>query len=597
LIAILLAWTLAKAFINTYIILMKNPQINAKVSSLREILNELSQIDVPWYQRTYKWENTQVDDIFHDVVFYAWDAGSRGAFLGSIVFAPGEENEAWEIIDGQQRITTLTVLLSVLAHSLLDIAPTSPIIGEVFTLLHRQDGSPKLHLKELDHAIYIEIVAKYRKGVLQKYEQGDKNAADFLSQSLLFKAYELVQEMVDGAVSSACREKGFERQKATELLIYSLLDAVRLVRILAPDNSDGIKIFESLNASGMPLEEDELIKSSFYMHAKSNRYAQDRVQALWEGREDSISSMLKTSSKRSRFLRSYWLSNHHFVRKDGLFDAYNQWTLGCVAKSGADEAFKVICAHVERSLHVYVDMEKAAQGYEFMKVQNTMGATMFRTVILAVHDLMFDGSVTQRIESVKRVGLVLESVLVRMSVAGQTTNVLEKSISDLAIKIRNGDLGMGADMLEANVRKFFQQQHLGIPSDSVFASTFVSSSLEGAKSRKWLPIFYRLNWALKYPNSLATAYRENPDYSGWEILSVRPPLEAPTLNHCRDLGFKGVNDYLASLNSPGNFIVRANHGEDLRINMNFTPHSADAEGISNRNDALAALAVKTWLLW
>jgi hypothetical protein len=576
---------------------VKNHQINATASSMRDILNELSEIDVPWYQRTYKWESTQVDDIFHDVVFYAWDTESRGAFLGSIVFASGENNEAWEIIDGQQRVTTLTVLLSVLAHSLLDIAPTSPIIGEVFRLLHRKDGSPKLHLKEIDHAIYTEIVAKYRKGVLQKYELGDKNAADFLSQSLLFNAYLLVQEMVDGAVSSACREKAYERQKATELLIYSLLDDVRLVRILAPDNSDGIKIFESLNASGMPLEEDELIKSSFYMHAKSDRGAQDLVQALWEGRGDSISSMLKSSSKRCRFLRSYWLSNHRFVRKDGLFDAYNKWILGCVDKSGAKEALSKICAHVERSLNVYVEMEKAAQGYEFMKIQNTLGATMFRTVILAVYDLMFDGSVAQRVESVKRVGFVLETVLVRMSVAGQTTNVLEKSISDLAIKIRNGELGMGPDMLETNVRKFFQQQHLGIPSDSVFASTFVSSSLDGSKSRKWVPIFYRLNWTIKYPNSVATAYKENPDYSRWEIFSVRPPLEAPTLNHCKDLGFKGVNDYLAALNSPGNYIVNSVNGEDLRINLDFNPHLADAEGISKRNNMLATLAVKTWPLW
>lgn len=143
---------------------MEVPKIDAKVSSLREILTELSDIDVPWYQRTYKWENSQVDDIFHDVVFYAWDAGRSGAFLGSIVFAPGEKAGAWEIIDGQQRITTLTVLLSVLAHSLMDYAPTSPKIGEVFMLLHRKDGTPKLQPKELDFVIYTEIVSKYRKG-------------------------------------------------------------------------------------------------------------------------------------------------------------------------------------------------------------------------------------------------------------------------------------------------------------------------------------------------------------------------------------------------------------------------------------------------
>ena len=588
---------LAKHFTINYTIPMEAPQIDAKVSSLREILTELSDIDVPWYQRTYKWENSQVDDIFHDVVFYAWDAGRSGAFLGSIVFAPGETASAWEIIDGQQRVTTLTVLLSVLAHSLLDNAPTSPKIGEVFTLLHRKDGTPKLQPKEMDFAIYTEIVSKYRKGILQKYEQGDKNAAALLEQSLLFKAYERVQEMVDGAVSSACRERGIERQQATEQLIYSLLDAVRLVRILAPDNSDGIKIFESLNASGMPLEEDELIKSTFYMHAKVDGYAKDRVQVLWEGKKGSISSMLTTSAKRSRFLRSYWLSNHRFVRKDGLFDAYNQWILGCVKQAGAPKAFKDNCAHIERSLHAYSDMEKAASGYEFMKVQNYMGASMFRTVLLAVYDLMHDGVDIQRIESVKRVGYILETVLVRMSVAGQTTNVLEKSVSDLAIKIRAGEGGLGADMLAAFVRKFFQQQHLGIPTDALFTSAFVCSSLEGRKSSKWLPIFYRLNRALKYPNSIDAMFKDNPDFADWTIRSVRPPFEAPTLPHCRDLGFKGVNDYLASLNSPGNFVVETPSGEELPINMKFSQHSADADGISARNDTLAALAVKVWPLW
>ena len=576
---------------------MEAPKIDAKVSSLREILTELSDIDVPWYQRTYKWEDSQVDDIFHDVVFYAWDAGPRGAFLGSIVFAPGEKEFAWEIIDGQQRVTTLTVLLSVLAHSLLDNAPTSPKVGEVFSLLHRKNGSPKLQPKELDFAIYSEIVAKYRKGVLQKYEQGDKNAAAFLSQSLLFKAYERVQEMVDGAVSSACRERGIERQEATEQLIFSLLDAVRLVRILAPDNSDGIKIFESLNASGMPLEEDELIKSTFYMHAKVDGHAKDRVQELWEGSKGSISSVLTTSAKRSRFLRCYWLSNHRFVRKDGLFDAFNQWIVGSVSHAGAVNAFAQICEHIERSLCVYADMEKAAKGYEFMKVQNSMGATMFRTVLLAIYDLMHDGSEVQRIESVKRVGYVLESVLVRMSVAGQTTNVLEKSISDLAIKIRAGDLGLGADMLESNVRKFFQQQHLGIPTDALFKSAFVSSSLEEGKSRKWLPIFYRLNYALKYPNSIPTMFKDNPDFGDWAIRCVRPPFDAPALSHCRDLGFKGVNDYLASLNSPGNFIVETSSGAELPINMQFSQHRADASGISDRSDALAEIAAKVWPLW
>lgn len=575
---------------------MSELQINAKVTTLREVLTELNAIDVPWYQRTYKWEKSQVDDIFHDVVFYAWEAGPKGAFLGSIVFAPGEKEGAWEIIDGQQRVTTLTVLLAVLAQSLKDNAPNSPKIKEVYGLLHRKNKTPLLQPKELDLAIYTEIISEYRSGVLQRYEQGDRGAADFLADKLLFQAYELVQGMVDGAISEACRERGLTRQVATEQLVYSLLDAVRLVRILAPDNSDGIKIFESLNASGMPLEEDELIKSAFYMHAKSTLDAKNRVQNLWEGRH-SISTMFSTSSRRSRFLRSYWLSNHHFVRKDGLFDAYNKWIQGSIVQHGASDGFKQICLHVERNMHVYHDMEKAATGFEFMKVQNTLGAVMFRTVLLAVHDLMFNGAEKVRIESVKRVGYVLETVLIRMSVAGQTTNVLEKSISDLALKIRSGDLGLGPDMLEEGVKNFFQQQHLAIPGDELFSTAFVSSSLDGTKSKKWVPIFYRLNNALKFPGAIKSMFKDDPDYSGWQIRCVREPFESPSSNHCKDLGFRGVNDYISALNSPGNFVVDSDEGGNLPINGTYSQKVADAEGILDRNAKLAALAVKVWPLF
>jgi hypothetical protein len=222
---------------------------------------------------------------------------------------------------------------------------------------------------------------------------------------------------------------------------------------------------------------------------------------------------------------------------------------------------------------------------------------MFRTVLLAVHDLMFDGAVNKRIESVKRVGYVLESVLVRMSIAGQTTNVLEKSISDLSLKIRSGELGLGPDMLEAGVKKFFQQQHLAIPGDDLFAAAFVSSSLDGAKSRKWIPLFYRLNYALKFPGSVKTMFKDDPDYSGWKIRCVREPFESPSSSHCKDLGFKGVNDYLSALNSPGNFVVDTEDPGNPPINGTYSQKVADADGIDDRNAHLAALAVKVWPLF
>jgi uncharacterized protein with ParB-like and HNH nuclease domain len=574
---------------------MPASEIRAQVTSIRQLFGELQAIDVPWYQRTYKWDNERVQEIFHDVIFYCRDGADRGAFLGSVVFAPGESPNAWEIIDGQQRTTTLSVVLAVLAHDLKKTKGKERLADEIFALLHRKDGSPLLQPKEIDLPVFTEIVDEERKGVLREYEKGNKEAVAFLANSILFKAYRQIQSMISHSLSEMSSQSGITIAQATERLALSMLDSIRMVRILAEDNSDGIKIFKSLNATGMPLDDDELIKSAFYMHAKLSPAARSIVQELWEGKF-GICTTFDKSSLRCRFLRSFWLSSQSFLRGDDLFDAYNKWAQEQVEKLGAEKAFKEISDVMGRNLVAYEKMEDAADEFSFLKVQNSMGSVMFRTILLAVHDLMFEGAVSKRIEAVKRVGYVLESVLIRMSVCGQTTNVLERSVSDLAISIRKGSLGMDPDTLEKEVRKFFQRQQMNVPRDQAFKTLFLSSVVEKGRNKKWLPIFYRLNYALKFPGARGSIYADTPNFSGWKIEPVKVPLESPSNAYCKELGFRNGQDYLAAVSSPGNFVIVTSDGDNLPVNKGISPKSADAEGIADRNDKLADLAAEIWPL-
>jgi len=574
---------------------MPTNEIKAQVTSIRELFEELRAIDVPWYQRTYKWDDERVQEIFHDIIFYCSDAGDKGAFLGSVVFAPGERKGAWEIIDGQQRTTTLSVILAVLAHDLKRVKGKESLANEIFKLLQRNDGSPLLQPKELDLPVFTEIVNEERKGVLLQYEKGNKQAVEFLSKSILFKAYRQIQSMISHSLAEMSNKAGINLAQAAEQLALSMLDSIRMVRILAEDNSDGIKIFKSLNATGMPLEDDELIKSAFYMHAKLSPAARVIVQDLWEG-EIGICSTFDKSSLRCRFLRSFWLSSQSFLRGDALFDAYNKWAQEQVLALGAEKAFKEINDIMGRNLAAYAKMEEALEEFSFLKVQNSMGSVMFRTVLLAVHDLMFNGTASKRIAAVKRVGFVLETVLVRMSVCGQTTNTLEKSVSDLAISIRKGTLGMDPDTLEKEVRKFFQRQQVNVPRDQVFKTMFVSSIVEKGRNKKWLPIFYRLNYALKFPGARGSIYADTPNFTGWKAEPVKVPLESPSTSYCKELGFRNGQDYLAAVSSPGNFMIVTSDGDNLPVNKGISPKSADAEGIADRNERLADLAAEIWPL-
>ena len=63
--------------------------IQASAQSLKSILAESSGINVPWYQRSYKWERKQIEDVFDDVLLFFGQNEGQSAFLGSIVFCPG----------------------------------------------------------------------------------------------------------------------------------------------------------------------------------------------------------------------------------------------------------------------------------------------------------------------------------------------------------------------------------------------------------------------------------------------------------------------------------------------------------------------------
>ena len=73
--------------------------IDAKAMTLGDILKESESINVPRYQRPYKWERKLIEDIFEDVLMYGGGSRGVGGFMGSIVFCPGSDG-AVDVVDG-----------------------------------------------------------------------------------------------------------------------------------------------------------------------------------------------------------------------------------------------------------------------------------------------------------------------------------------------------------------------------------------------------------------------------------------------------------------------------------------------------------------
>ena len=102
------------------------PQINAKEHALSHVFCDDFSFRVPDYQRPYAWTEKETEDLLEDIRSEIDSEPRRGEdgpsyFLGSIVLMKeAEKNPTSDIVDGQQRLTTLTILLSVLRDLLSD---------------------------------------------------------------------------------------------------------------------------------------------------------------------------------------------------------------------------------------------------------------------------------------------------------------------------------------------------------------------------------------------------------------------------------------------------------------------------------------------
>src|SRR5436305_1875016 len=88
------------------------------------IINGTTQFVIPVFQRDYRWTEAQCEQIWEDILGIAKDTSDRGHFLGSVVYVSTGDSSAgftrWLLIDGQQRVTTLTLLLIALRDHIQD---------------------------------------------------------------------------------------------------------------------------------------------------------------------------------------------------------------------------------------------------------------------------------------------------------------------------------------------------------------------------------------------------------------------------------------------------------------------------------------------
>lgn len=285
---------------------------------------------IPRFQRPYLWERENVEEFWNDSVANPTDEH----FIGSIVVFRTRDSK-YGIVDGQQRLTTITMILCILRNA-LDAAGFSDLAKGVHLLVERPDIGNKNQFvlqTETSYPYLQEYIQKFGKPEAEpthgKEEEHLKLAFNTLSSSL--------REIVEQAGISIDVTSRANRKKLQTLFekIRDRILSLKLIFIELDHEDDAYFVFETLNTRGKDLRLADLVKNHVTRLLRPKNQNVDLAKDKWNKIVDLIEENDKISL--DSFLHHYWLSKYEYITIKKLFKSLRKVIKSSNARPFLDE--------------------------------------------------------------------------------------------------------------------------------------------------------------------------------------------------------------------------------------------------------------------
>lgn len=286
--------------------------------SIEEAFRECFYI-VPDYQREYVWTEKEVHQLMDDID-EQFDTGvHREYFVGTILVSPTEQKNHFEVIDGQQRLTTFFLLLCALRQRFQgDESQHTLFNGLLATSYTGKDGYPKTSLKlepryENAGELLKQIVAFDADPQVTQAKIAATGIPSFGSLENLLNAYNTVYRCLNDSYDDIAKLRQYWGYLANDVVFIQI----------STDISSALKIFETINERGVGLNPMDLLKNLLFTQVKQEDFT--KLKDEWK----KITAPLeKAKEKPLRFLRYFLMANYKIrnsrgdgvVREDEIYD-------------------------------------------------------------------------------------------------------------------------------------------------------------------------------------------------------------------------------------------------------------------------------------
>lgn len=551
--------------------------MDARKGNIFEILNGNKQFLIPVYQRYYSWDIEQCRRLWNDIVDMQ-KRNKAGHFVGSIVNIAEQAMptgvQKYMIIDGQQRMTTLTLLLLALRD---------------YAIQHPEDTT--INSRRIDNML-----------LKNEYEVGDERYKLLLTETDRDILIRLVESKTipDGTKSRLIDNYKFFSGKIADrdlqpAEIYESIGKLQIVNITLDRTMDDAQaIFESLNSTGKELSESDLIRNYVLMGLEPSEQTYV-YEHLWRPMEQLFVYETQDSVMDS-FFRHYLTMKLTRIPKQGrVYEEFKLYHLNCEFGS-----IRELCQDLLNYAKFYTDIVfKRSNNAELKRLYEDIVDLRMEVsypFLLKVHNDCAEGTITE--DNLKEILRLCISYVLRRSICDIPTNSMNKTFATLRNSIRPDDY-------MNSVKAFFvlQDTYKEFPDNDKFMAAFMSRDIYTMRARNYIlsrlenfgnkaPIIienYTIEHIMPQNTSLSPEWQHDLGVNWKEI-------QKTYIHTIGNLTLTAYNSemsdrpFVDKMNMPGGFKESA-----LRLNAYLVKLTEwNEDHIKERAQQLAAKAVQIW---
>lgn len=243
--------------------------MEAKECKIQDILTENKKFIIPSYQRPYSWTVDNAEQLIDDI-YKSSQSDEKEYFIGSMICINKGQNH-YEVVDGQQRLTTLSIIVS-------ELKKLIPIQGIKDDLQKRvlpidvysdETDEPRLIVRKKEYNLYKYYILQSLRDY--KPEKPSDTELVFICNSEAIRNY-LTLLSID----------------ELKLLAKYILQNVYIVFVQTDDIVSSFRLFNGLNSRGLPLSNADLLKNALFESASAHNKKSEQIESAWSHIEDMV---------------------------------------------------------------------------------------------------------------------------------------------------------------------------------------------------------------------------------------------------------------------------------------------------------------------